>query len=455
MCRVARPTLRRSRGRPSGRFHWPPGISPLHRGVPRACGWAQSGGMGHHQRLRAQRPPCKRRGDGTLGCRSKRDARNLSVTSHRPAAQAGRAAVPAQHRPGRALAAVMPSIWPRMARRSTLISRRWSPRWRRAHPRGGRAAPGDGWAGRRQALWRPRQLLRLHRRADPHLGHGRPPVAGCRCRDGLTALGRALRPHGGADRRSRRIDRTSQHGPGRTKREAEQELQAKGVPATALSSPAELLDSPQLAHRGAFEPLRSPAVVGHSRWSPVSRGERRQNRGHESRRRRSLRGLRILEASRVLAVPLAGSILGALGAEVHKLEDRPRLDMYRRRGPYVDGETGSERGAYFALVNHSKQSEAFDVDSDRRRLEKLLSAADVVLENLGPKRASALGLARPWRRPTTQDLLAISSSGFGQDGPHAKYRAYAYNLQASCAPWPPDPQRSRASAPRSTSRGLT
>ena len=30
-------------------------------------------------------------------------------------------------------------------------------------------------------------------------------------------------------------------------------------------------------------------------------------------------------------------------------------------------------------------------------------------------------------------LLAVSSSGFGQDGPHAKYRAYAYNLQASGA----------------------
>ena len=63
----------------------------------------------------------------------------------------------------------------------------------------------------------------------------------------------------------------------------------------------------------------------------------------ERRRRRSLRGLRMLEASRVLAVPLCGALLGAMGVEVTKLEDLPRLDMYRRRGPYIDGKAGIER----------------------------------------------------------------------------------------------------------------
>jgi crotonobetainyl-CoA:carnitine CoA-transferase CaiB-like acyl-CoA transferase len=140
----------------------------------------------------------------------------------------------------------------------------------------------------------------------------------------------------------------------------------------------------------------------------------------------------MLDAGHVLAVPLAGSILGALGAEVTKLEDRPRLDMYRRRGPYIDGETGFERGAYFALVNHSKQSAAFDVDGDRRQLDALLAQSDVVLENLGSKRASALGLGASSASARHPDLLALSSSGFGLDGPHAAYRAYAYNLQASC-----------------------
>jgi crotonobetainyl-CoA:carnitine CoA-transferase CaiB-like acyl-CoA transferase len=92
-----------------------------------------------------------------------------------------------------------------------------------------------------------------------------------------------------------------------------------------------------------------------------------------------------------------------------------------------------ERSAYFALMNHSKASAAFDVDAQRERLDALLDATDVVIENLGPKRASALGVAASVASDHHPDVLAVSSSGFGQDGPHADYRAYAYNLQASCA----------------------
>jgi crotonobetainyl-CoA:carnitine CoA-transferase CaiB-like acyl-CoA transferase len=219
----------------------------------------------------------------------------------------------------------------------------------------------------------------------------------------------------------------------RTKQEAETLLQANGVPATAVYSPAEILGSPQLAHRGAFEPLpvgdgREAQIVGLP-FRVVDGGDDAEG----APRRRSLRGLRMLEASRVLAVPLAGAMLGALGAEVTKLEDLPRLDMYRRRGPYVDGEAGTERSAFFALMNHSKHSVAFDVDTDRDHLASLVRSADVVIENLGRKRAVALGLAASVALATNPDVLAISSTGFGQDGPHAEYRAYAYNLQASCA----------------------
>jgi crotonobetainyl-CoA:carnitine CoA-transferase CaiB-like acyl-CoA transferase len=220
----------------------------------------------------------------------------------------------------------------------------------------------------------------------------------------------------------------------KTKLAAETELQANGVPATAVYSPAEILESPQLAHRQAFESValgdgREATVVGVP-FAIVAGGN---EQAPDHRRRRSLRGLRMVEASRVLAVPLAGALLGTLGADVQKLEDLPRLDMYRRRGPYIDGEAGGERSAYFALMNHSKGSTAFDVDADRARLEALLAEADVVIENLGPKRAGQLGMAAAVAPVAHPDLLAVSSSGFGSDGPHADYRAYAYNLQASGA----------------------
>lgn len=222
-----------------------------------------------------------------------------------------------------------------------------------------------------------------------------------------------------------------------TKADAEALLQSRGVPATAVHSPTEILRSPQLAHRSAFQPLRI-GDHGHARtvglpFRFVGGGDT-GGRHTGARRRRSLRGLRVLEASHVLAAPLAGAVLGALGAEVIKLEDLRRPDMYRRRGPYVDGEAGEERSAYFALVNHSKRSTAFDVDAGRDRLEALIGRADVVLENLGRKRAAALGLAASSLADRCPGLLALSSSGFGQDGPHAAYRAYAYNLHAACGP---------------------
>jgi crotonobetainyl-CoA:carnitine CoA-transferase CaiB-like acyl-CoA transferase len=218
-----------------------------------------------------------------------------------------------------------------------------------------------------------------------------------------------------------------------TKFEAETLLQSNGVPATAMLSPAELLDSPQLAHRDALEPLqigedRHARVVG----LPFRIVDGGNDRGSGEIRRRSLRGLRMLEASHVLAAPLAGAVLGALGVEVTKLEDLGRLDMYRRRGPYIDGEAGMERSAYFALVNHSKHNATFEVDTERAALEALLDRSDVVLENLGRKRASALGVSASTVVAAHPDVLGVSSSGFGHDGPRATYRAYAYNLHAAC-----------------------
>jgi crotonobetainyl-CoA:carnitine CoA-transferase CaiB-like acyl-CoA transferase len=217
------------------------------------------------------------------------------------------------------------------------------------------------------------------------------------------------------------------------KSDAEATLQREGVPATSMLSPAEILESPQLAHRGSLE------------YSALSEGVTVRSIGRSfpdapagsipsaDAPRHALRGLRVLEASHVLAIPLAGALLGALGADVVKLEDCDRIDMYRRRGPYIDAESGINRAAYFSMVNHSKSSLAVDVDSraGTEEVEEALADADVVIENVGTRKADRLGIteALHGRYPA---LLAVSSSGFGSTGPYARYRAYAYNLQSWC-----------------------
>jgi crotonobetainyl-CoA:carnitine CoA-transferase CaiB-like acyl-CoA transferase len=217
-----------------------------------------------------------------------------------------------------------------------------------------------------------------------------------------------------------------------TKRACEEVLQANGVPATAMNSPAEILASPHYSARGSFRrvdvggtpltlmgpPVRPAGDAGHTPSAAPSHAT-------------GLAGTRIIEAGHVLAVPLAGAVLGAMGADVTKLEDPGRLDMYRRRGPFIDSAPGIERAAYFAAVNHSKRSRSVSLDEEIR-LDDVLDGCDVVMENFGPGRARRLGLDAAGlgsRRPT---LLALSSSGFGHTGPWSSYRAYAYNLQTSC-----------------------
>jgi crotonobetainyl-CoA:carnitine CoA-transferase CaiB-like acyl-CoA transferase len=119
-----------------------------------------------------------------------------------------------------------------------------------------------------------------------------------------------------------------------------------------------------------------------------------------------------------------------MGAVVTKLEDPSRLDMYRRNGPYVDGEPGIDRSAYFAVMNHSKTSAVIDLEDPLAR-NAALEDADVVIENLGPRRARHLGLDCRSVSAARPGTLAVSSSGFGHEGPWSGYRAYAYNLHTS------------------------
>ncbi len=214
------------------------------------------------------------------------------------------------------------------------------------------------------------------------------------------------------------------------KRHWEEILQANGVPATAMNSPEELLASPHYAARGCWHTIDTGGPRITAIGSAVQEAEGRTADPAPSRAD-GLAGVRVVEAGHVLAVPLAGALLGAMGAEVTKLEDPERLDMYRRRGPFIDSTPGVERAAYFAFVNHSKRSRSVALD-EGTPLDAVLDGCDVVIENYGPGRARRLGVDAAGLGQRRPELLVVSSSGFGHTGPWSSYRAYAYNLQTSC-----------------------
>jgi crotonobetainyl-CoA:carnitine CoA-transferase CaiB-like acyl-CoA transferase len=204
-----------------------------------------------------------------------------------------------------------------------------------------------------------------------------------------------------------------------------QRLQESGVPATPVNGPQELLASPQFDYRHVFTqdvasgiPIRIPGPPWQSRTS-----------GSRPTGAQGIAALRVLELTHVLAGPIVGELLGAMGANVVRLEDLDRLDIYRRNGPFADGRPGLERGAYFAVANHSKKSIAVSGEAMPAVADALLKSSDVVVENIGSARLKRLGID-PNELADRLGIVTLRVSGFGSDGPLAGYRVYANNVQA-------------------------
>ncbi len=138
-----------------------------------------------------------------------------------------------------------------------------------------------------------------------------------------------------------------------------------------------------------------------------------------------LKGLKILDLTRVMAGPFCTALLADLGAEVIKLEP-PQGDDYRHIGPFVQG-----CSALFTLMNRGKQSIVLDLkDADAQATARAIALhCDVVVENFRPGVASRLGLG-PELRETKPSLIYASISGFGQTGADAHLPAYDLVAQA-------------------------
>ena len=138
-----------------------------------------------------------------------------------------------------------------------------------------------------------------------------------------------------------------------------------------------------------------------------------------------LKGLKILDLTRVMAGPFCTALLADLGAEVINLEP-PQGDDYRHIGPFVQGES-----ALFTLMNRGKKSIVLDLkDADAQATARAIALqCDVVVENFRPGVASRLGLG-PELRQGKPSLIYASISGFGQTGPDAHLPAYDLVAQA-------------------------
>src|SRR5258708_26342147 len=91
----------------------------------------------------------------------------------------------------------------------------------------------------------------------------------------------------------------------------------------------------------------------------------------------------VVDLTRVLAGPYCALLMAELGARVIKVEPRRTGDDARSIGPFLKTRTGSTKSGYFMSINRGKESIALDLKApaDRTIFERLLSRADVLIEN--------------------------------------------------------------------------
>jgi crotonobetainyl-CoA:carnitine CoA-transferase CaiB-like acyl-CoA transferase len=221
------------------------------------------------------------------------------------------------------------------------------------------------------------------------------------------------------------------------------EIQAAGlalrVPVGVAVTPADLLASPGLAVRGAFEQRAdgtrlpgavfpgfgwrgadTPAVGAEELWAPrpVDPAVADAPRG-----RLPLEGIRVVDLSMMWAGPYATAQLGAMGADVIKVESPRAWDNIRTLVPQPGVADPWNSAYYFVAYNRDKRSLTLDLAQPEgvAAMKRLLASADVLLENYRADVLDKLGFTDEVLREVNPSLVTISMAAFGKAGPDRDY----------------------------------
>jgi len=148
---------------------------------------------------------------------------------------------------------------------------------------------------------------------------------------------------------------------------------------------------------------------------------------------RPLTGIRVVDFTHVFAGPTCSRILADLGADVIRFESPNRLDVTRNL-IITDNDGKDEpwhRASYFIIRNANKREMMIDLAKPEgiEIVRKLIATADVVAESFTPRVMAQFGLAYTDLVNIKRDVIMISLSGYGQDGPMRDYGAYGMGLE--------------------------
>ena len=135
-----------------------------------------------------------------------------------------------------------------------------------------------------------------------------------------------------------------------------------------------------------------------------------------------LPGYRVLDLTSSIGA-LCGKLLGDFGMDVIKVEP-PGGDLARSEPPFAKGHAHREGSLRFAYLNAGKRSVTLDITkaSGKKLLLELVARADIVVEDFPPGYLAEVGIGYETLIEKRSNLILVSVSGFGQDGPYANYK---------------------------------
>lgn len=258
----------------------------------------------------------------------------------------------------------------------------------------------------------------------------------------------------------------------KTKQEVQERAFTHGVFATPICNAREVLANEPLKARGTWEDLTYPGLgtIQHpSRYLRMTRGQMGAYRkapgigehneeiyrgeiGHAAEKprrgrqagskaspaaKRALEGLKVLDLTWVAAGPVATSLLGDHGATVVKVEWRDRIDSARAYAPFKDGSAEVNKSGWFTHQNSSKLSLSVNLEKPEGRqiILDLAKWADVFVENMSPGSAKKLGISYEDVTGVNPEIIYVSVSLQGQDGPYASMAGFGQMANAAVGFW--------------------
>ena len=158
------------------------------------------------------------------------------------------------------------------------------------------------------------------------------------------------------------------------------------------------------------------------------------------------KGIRVADFSWVGVGPNSAQVLAWHGAEVVRVESTLKLDTFRSGGPRPGNDTSPDGSAYWANHNRDKLGVQINLRTPGglEAAKRLIAASDVVTESFTPGFMQRVGLDYESVRAINPDVIMMSMSMEGQDGPHAQFRGFGLILQAAAGitgftSWPDRP----------------